>query len=233
MDRLEFMNILRSELSKNNVKDIDEIIFDFEEHFSCKMEEGKSEEEIVKKIGNPVEIAQDYEDYDHNLSQSDQLVIKIGLVISDFFVYLSFLIAFIGMVALGVMTIGFIILAVILITTIQVQDLIPSMPYISSLLSGLSMLGFTIIAAIGTIYLYLYIVQWHKTYQRWRKNALNGNIFPSLSMHPKLSKKRASQFKLINMLGVFLGVSMLTLFYIVSAIIAQSFQFWHVWEWFV
>ncbi len=233
MTREEFMFQLSNELKKYKVKDIDEIIMDFEDHFSFKLEEGKTEEEVARKMGNPSDIAKDYLNQGKTNKEKGKPVVKLGLIIIDFFVYLMFFIMWLSVIVLGAFAITVLTLGVLLITTANIAGLIPSMPYLSSLIMGISSLALATVSVIGTIYLALYVIQWQRAYLRWRKNILNNNIYPSLSKHPKLSKKTASLLKLVNMFGMILFVATFTIGYVVSALLAKSFEFWHVWEWFV
>ena len=233
MTKNEFILQLSNELKKNRINDIDEIIIDFEEHFAFKLEEGKTEEEIARKMGNPVDIAKDYLNQAKATKERGNAVVKIGLVIIDFFTYLAFVIMWLSVLVLGAFALVMLTLGVLLLTTANIADLIPSMPYLSSFIMSISSFALAVISCIGTIYLVLYIMQWQKAYQRWRKNVLNKNIYPSLSKHPKLSKKMASTLKLLNMFGVIIFVSTFIIGYLVSSLIARSFEFWHVWNWFV
>lgn len=61
MTKNEFMTTLKQALSQNNVTKIDDIVADYEEHFAHAKAEGKSEDEISKKLGNPETIAKAYE----------------------------------------------------------------------------------------------------------------------------------------------------------------------------
>jgi uncharacterized membrane protein len=233
MNKETFFTELNKELVKNKVSDIDEILAEFEEHFAYKIDEGKTEEEVVKKIGNPVDIARDYANQAKPAKQSGSLVVKIGLVISDFFVFFMFLIMWASVFVLGVFAITSLALGALLVVNGNIASLIPSMPYVSSLIFGISFFGLSVVSGIGTIYLYLYVKQWQKAYFRWHKNILNNNIYPSLSKHPKLAKKNQSRLKLLNMIGIIIFVGAFIIGYIVSAIIANSGGFWHVWEWFI
>lgn len=233
MTREEFILQLSNELKKYKVQDIDEIIIDFEEHFSFKLEEGKTEEEVARKIGNPIDIAKDYLNQAKTNKDKGKGVVKLGLIIIDFFVYLMFFIMWMSVFILGVFAVTMLTLGVLLVTATNIADLLPSMPYISSLIIGISSIALAIISSIGTIFLALYIIQWQKVYLRWRKNLLNNNIYPTLSKHPKLLKRTTSMLKLINMVGIIIFVATFTIGYLVSVLLAKSFEFWHVWNWFV
>lgn len=233
MNKSEFLEILNEELKKNKVNDREEIIADFNEHFDYKLEEGKTELDVIRKIGNPVEIANDYKKYDSRSNLAEDKIIKIGLVFSDFFTYFFLFLVWLSLFVLAVMSLTFLLTSILLISSINIAGLIPSLPYISSLIFGISMLGLTLITFVGTVFLVVYAKQWHKAYQRWRKNAKNGNIFPSISIYPNPSKKLATKLKLANIIGTITFLVMMTIGYIVSASLAGSFQFWHIWEWFV
>lgn len=233
MNKQEFMQVLKKELEQNNVADIDEILSDFAEHFEYKLEEGKTEEDVVRKIGNPVDIAKDYSLQAKSNKSDKNPVAIIGLIFLDLFTFPIFLSMWLSTLVLGVFGVALIALGIMMILTLNIYEIIPSMPYITSLLLGISMLGLSISTFIGTFYTFRYVGQWQKAYGRWHKNLLHKNIYPSLSMHPKFSKRLSSTLKLANMLGIVSFVATFTIGYIVSAILANSFEFWHVWEWFI
>lgn len=60
MNELEFLNVLQNELSGLSKEEKEDIIYDYEEHFSVGLENGKTEEEIAKELGNPQNIANSY-----------------------------------------------------------------------------------------------------------------------------------------------------------------------------
>lgn len=60
MNRDEFLKLLRFELEANGVSRVQDILSDYEEHFTHGLSKGKSEEEISKKLGSPLTIASAY-----------------------------------------------------------------------------------------------------------------------------------------------------------------------------
>ncbi len=60
MNKKEFIDILKNQLYGLPKGDIDEIIYDYEEHFSVGLGRGKSEDEISKELGDPKKIAKSY-----------------------------------------------------------------------------------------------------------------------------------------------------------------------------
>lgn len=60
MNRDEFISILRQELRVLPDEELQDIIYDYEEHFNIGIHKGKSEREIAKELGNPKNIAKSY-----------------------------------------------------------------------------------------------------------------------------------------------------------------------------
>ncbi len=60
MTKNEFLNALHRALLYLPAKDRQEILQDYEEHFAAGFEQGKTEEEICRALGDPEEIAQTY-----------------------------------------------------------------------------------------------------------------------------------------------------------------------------
>lgn len=59
MNKYQFMRILESSLERLPSNERLDIIQDFEEHFAIGLDEGKTEEEIVKSLGSPHQIARE------------------------------------------------------------------------------------------------------------------------------------------------------------------------------
>lgn len=237
MNKKDFFKELKKELEIRNVSEIEDILSDFEEHFEYKLEEGKTEEEITRKIGNPLDIANDYANHSSDKEGSKESkgskINLIPLLILDIFVIPMYIALFAVVLTLGIASITFLTLGFSLIFSINIENLIPTMPYITSLIFGIGIISIFVIFTIGTIYMYLYVKQWGKVYLRWHKNCSNNSMYPSLSKHPKVSKKLTYNLKLFNMIGIVITVITFIIGYIVSASIAGSFEFWHAWNWFV
>jgi uncharacterized membrane protein len=60
MNKLEFFKLLKIELESNGVRNVSDILADYEEHFSHGLSKGKTEEEICKNLGSPLTIAGAY-----------------------------------------------------------------------------------------------------------------------------------------------------------------------------
>lgn len=61
MNKQEYFEDLRKELQLRKVKDIEMIISDYQEHFMAAKQSGKTDDEVIKKLGAPEQIAKAYE----------------------------------------------------------------------------------------------------------------------------------------------------------------------------
>ncbi|MCT4604741.1 MAG: DUF1700 domain-containing protein [Marinisporobacter sp.] len=60
MNKSDYLKKLEELLKKLSKEEREEILMDYEEHFTFALEEGKTEDEIIKDLGNPDEIAKQY-----------------------------------------------------------------------------------------------------------------------------------------------------------------------------
>ena len=81
MNKKEFLDELRKELKKNNVSDIEEIIEEYDNHFNYKLEEGRTEEEIAKKLSPPQEIAKEFMENKPTNTKSDKSIKILGITL--------------------------------------------------------------------------------------------------------------------------------------------------------
>ncbi len=236
MTKKDFLENLKKELKNNNITDneeIDEILSQYEEHFYYKIEEGCTEEEICKKLSLPADIAKEYVKPAGEVNKYEKATKIFG--ISMLSIPIGFIYALIlsSVVVLAGFSVVSLFTGFCLITTINIVSLIPAMPYLPALVLGIACFGLAILTATGTIYLALYVKQWGKVYIRWCKNIILNNQYPSISKHPKLSKKFASKLKFISIIGLVLFISSFALGYIIMCIMTNSFEPWHVWNWFM
>jgi uncharacterized membrane protein len=61
MTKQEYLKTLQDELEKNKVQKIQEILSDYEEHFTHGLSKAKSEADIAKDLGSPATIAKAYQ----------------------------------------------------------------------------------------------------------------------------------------------------------------------------
>jgi len=232
MTKKEYLEELRKELKLNNAGDIDEILAEYDEHFNFKLEEGLTEEEIARKLSSPKEIAKEYCFNNVEINKFEKGIKTTGVVFMSLPLSLIYALMWASVVVLGAFSLVSAVTGFCLITTINIAGLIPYIPYFPSLILGISLFGLSALSAIGTIYLFLYIKQWGKVYLRFCKNIVNNNHYPTISKHPKVSKKLASKFKLVAFIGLAVFMSAFVIGLISMCIASKSIQPWHVWNWF-
>lgn len=236
MTKKEFFDTLKKELKNNNITDndeIEEILSQYEEHFYYKLEEGCTEEEICKELSSPIDIAKEYNKSTKEVNKYEKSTKIFGISMLSIPVMFIYILMWASVVVIGAFSLVSLVTGFCLVTTLNIANLIPSIPYFPSLILGIACMGLAKLSTMGTIYLSLYIVQWTKVYIRWCKNLIYNFRYPSISKHPKLSKKLSSILKLISIISLIVFVSCFAISYIVMCIMANAFEFWHVWNWFV
>ena len=233
MNKTEFLRSLKSELEKNRVNDIEDILADFEDHFANRLEEGVSEEEISRKIGSPEEIARDFANPPEGRKGTARFFAGFGLAFLDLFAFPFFLTIALSVLVLGIFAAAAAVLGVVLIGGWNFRGWIPPMPALPAVILGISCLSLSAVSALGTWSLSQYVRQWIRAFFRWHGNVLSRSPRPSLGKHPRISKRTASRLKFWNTVAVILFVASFTIGYLVSSFLANSLEFWHVWGWFV
>ena len=60
MNKKQYMDALEKALRQNNVADVEDVLADYQAHFTRKALDGYTEEDIAHRLGNPEEIAADF-----------------------------------------------------------------------------------------------------------------------------------------------------------------------------
>ncbi len=175
MNKQEFISMIRKSLGDMRSEDVNDIIYDYEEHFNIGMQEGQSEEEIAVKLGNPTSIARQYR-ADYMVKQAEQhkstanmlravlAIIGLGffniiIVLGPFMALVACLLALfaasLSIVVAGMGVLIGIILHPVLSSTISIPGfLLGSTQMIAAgLLGAVGIISFGLLLLIGTYYL--------------------------------------------------------------------------------
>lgn len=166
MNKKEFLDELRKELKKNNVSDIEEIIEEYDNHFNYKLEEGRTEEEIAKKLSPPQEIAKEFMENKPTNTKSDKSIKILGITLLSIPSIMLYILLWGCVILIACTSLATLLVGICLITTLIPESIIPNIAYGTSLFLGISFLGLSILCAIATYYLNCYVVQWSKVYCR-------------------------------------------------------------------
>jgi uncharacterized membrane protein len=237
VNKQSYLNELNSHLKSNNVEDSDEIIAEYEEHFTRKMADGYTEEEIASKLGKPKEIALQFapDESGKEKRKTNRWLVGAGLFFTDLFVIPFTILMYAWLAVLGATSIASALVGIALIIRPLLPSnylFIPSMPYGGGVVWALTMIAFGVLAAVVTVYCARLTVQIVKAYRRWHKNIFSGGKYPPYSMHPVLEDHLRRRLRTVALIAVIvLGVTFL-IGYIVMAASAGALGFWHVWHWF-
>ena len=237
MTKNEFLSTLAAELHRRTIADTDEIVSEYEQHFTFKMADGYSEEEIVAKLGDPVLLAAQFEPARSDLGNwRTEWMVRGAFVLVAFPVALFFLMLIVTAVTLMASAMSFGAAAVILLADINVYSLVPPMPYWNAAVFGIAAASLAVLLAVGCVYYAAFIRQLARAYRRLRHNVIasvSGKApLPNLAIHPQLAGKTNRRLRLLALLSFALGAMSLILGILVAILSTGSFEFWHVWNWF-
>jgi len=240
MNRDEFISELRKTLLDNNLqmKDTEEIIEEYEQHFDFKTDDGYSEEQVAAKLGDPKALANQFapEKAVRVPPKGNKILLAAGLFFADIFAALLFIILFAWDIVTGSVAVASFMISGYLMFDQNFQSLLPPMPYSSAILFSLAFFALSILAAIGTVYFFLLFKQIYRAYMRWHHNVYAPvsikPVYPSLSKYPQLDPKMHRRLRNIAMISLIVFFIIFLVAFIVSSFSARSFEFWHVWNWF-
>ena len=238
MNKQAYLIELEGLLSEKDVNDVDEIIAEYDEHFSRKLADGFSEEEIAKRLGSPKDVAAQFasEKTGGGKSRGAKAVITAGLVFVDIAVVSLFIALYAWVIAIGASAVACVIGGVAALLEPVLPGWltsIPHMPYFGQALLSVAMVGLGILFWIATMYCATFTARIVKAYFRWHSNLLKDEKRPPVVLYPMFSEQRRRRYRsmLLVSFAVF-GVA-IVIGYIVLAVSARALEFWHVWNWFV
>ena len=240
MNKQEYLFALEKALIKAGVRDYNEIIEEYEEHFDMKSADGYGEEEIAARLASPEEIAGQFGEIKaaHNTATVWQKTLRItGLVFAHILAWPLFIMLYAWVVVVGAFALASLAVGGLLVMGASAWDVawvnFIHMPYISSLLLGIALLSLAVLVGIGTEYCRLYTAQIIKVFMRWHGAMLGkSSKSPPLSKHPLINPKKRRVMRNIVLLALVVFIVTFVAGYISMVIISGSFEPWYVWQWF-
>ena len=238
MKKTEFLNELNDELKKRNVADAAEILEEYEQHFDLKLADGFFEEEIAARLGDPAMLAAQFDEAERAPQKTggSKPLTVMGLAFADVFAGLFFLLLAGFGIVLAAAALSFGVAAVCLLGGVNLHGLIPAMPYWCGAVLGLSLLALTVLFVVGCVYYGAFLRQLIRSFGRFQHNALaNASglaTLPPLPISPQFSARTKRRLRVAALIALALFAACFVLSYVVCALSAGSFQFWHVWGWF-
>jgi len=187
MNKEEFITILKKELHSLPPSEIEDILYDYEEHFQVGLSKGKSEEEIAKELGNPKIIAKSYianykiNDAETNPSTKNLFAAIVSAISLGFFNLIFVLGPFLAIIGILIATygigFGLSITGLSLIFGTFFELFFPNYIHLSihpviSISFGIGFTALGILALIGCFYLTKYLYRATIKYLRWNINLI-------------------------------------------------------------
>jgi len=247
MTKNDYLTALDNALKAAGVQDSIDIIEEYTEHFDMKLADGFSEEEIAVQLASPDEIAQQFGEIAPSSSVQgkgsmmiSKAITAIGVICLDITAAPIYFTLWTWVFTLGVCSLSFLLLGVF--TAIDIQSfgsdgitMIPYMPLICRLLLSIAFISLAVLAAFGTEYCRLYVIQIGRKYIRWHKNLLGkkGHVHPPLPINPQINPKKRRTMRNISLYALIVFAVSLIVGLVSMMIAAGSIEPWHEWGWFV
>ena len=236
MNKTEFINILTNTLVERRVQDIDEIVAEYEQHFSIKMADGYSEGEIADRLGDPKALGEQFDPETSETRTSNKAIVVIGLVFVDTVVAMLFALLFTWVIVMGVAAAAFAVAGVGLVSGLDVSTFVPYMPDLFRFMLAAMLLALAVLTAVGVVYFWLFIRQLFRSFSRWHRNRLaaaSGEaLLPGIPAYPQIPRVRNRIMRRIGLVALIVVVVTFQAGYMVAALTAGALEFWHVWGWF-
>jgi len=187
MTKNEFITILNSQLSGIPENERKDMIYDYEEHFRFAMEEGKTEEQICRELGDPKEIIKQYK-LNYRVTRAAEnpstrnifSAIFAGISLG-FFNLVLFLPIFLGLVgtmfglfasAIGIVLSGILVVFSPILAAIAPSFVSVGMSLTAAFFFGVGLTALGALFFIGDCYLGKYFYQGTIKYLRWNVNVV-------------------------------------------------------------
>lgn len=158
---------------------------------------------------------------------NNRVVSKIGLFFIDVIVVLLSILLIGLLVTLVIFSVSLLVIAVLLILKLNINNLIPNIPYYNGLAIAISLILLSILSVLGSIYYTKLLKYLFTTYKNYHHSILTGN-----STNKKVLLEDTPKLNKLTKIILVSFVIVLTLTIIYCIISSGSISFWHKWNWF-
>ncbi len=235
MTKNEFLTKLSHELGRRNVADAADVANEYEQHFSFKLADGYTEEEIAARLGDPSALAAQFDGASVSAG-GRKVVTVIGLCFTDLFAGIFFTLLAAWQIVMAACIVAFTALAVCLVGGLNTFSMIPEMPYGCAVVFGIALLALAALSAVGSIYYGAFLKQLMRAFGRFHSNALasaSGKAtLPPIAVSVRLCPKAKRRLRTVVQISMAVFATAFMLAYVICAVSAGSLEFWHAWGWF-
>jgi uncharacterized membrane protein len=239
MSRTEFIGTLTKRLSALGVADIEDIAAEYEEHFTYKLAEGYSEEEIARRLGDPAALADQFapERPEQNAGTAKKVFLYAGALFPHVLAELLFTFLAAWTLVLGAAVLGSLALGACLAAGVSPFGWVPPMPYACALLFAVTLFALAVLAGLSAVYWAPFVWRLARSYGRYAGNILAKQIgrptHPPLAIYAEFKPKTRRRLRKIRTVALCVFTAGFIIAYAACALSAGAFEFWHVWNWFV
>lgn len=235
MTKQEYLKKLEEKLRALRIEDIEDIIEEYDEHFAFRSADGYSEEETSIRLGSPETIANQYAQ-----SESDDFkkapAKAVGLIATDFLSGILFIFLYCWTAVLFAISAAFLILGFCLLTTLNINGLIPPLPYHCAFILSISSFSLSVLSASAIYKWIAFVTQLLRSYIRFHQNSyakMHGRpTLPPLRNYANIPAKIKRRLRITETVALCVLAVTFILGFALCAISAGDFQFWHIWGWF-
>jgi len=246
VNRREYLRELENALRSARVVDADDVLGEYDQHFTMKLRDGYTEEEICARLISPGEIAAQLGGAGGGGEKSgpvSRILTAIGVFSLDFFlavspvpVFFSFLPS-VAACAFAIVLYG----PVLVLQSIVLIDVswfsVPYMPLASAILVGTAFLALGLLCAVGTLYCVYLLLALARSYLRWYNNILllrgTSRVLPPLPVFPLFGERKRRTLRAVALISLAVFVLTLVAGFVSLVVAADGLEFWRVWGWFV
>ena len=236
MNKKQYLDALQKELLQNGVKDVGDVLADYEAHFTRKALDGYTEEEIAHRLGNPVEIAADFlpdaAGQDKAGKAKGLAFIRVGLCLADLLALPFFLVLFLWAIAILAASVGVFALGVYIALGMDLVSVIPVLTVAGGILMGVGIAVFSVLLFLGSVWFLLLSGQMTRAYMRWHGNRWYARHELALPVMPQLTGKKRRFIRRIVLVSLIGCIMLFAAGFIVLSVQAGTPGFWHHWHWF-
>ena len=234
MNKKQYLAALEAALRARRVADVEEVLQDYEAHFTRKALDGYAEEEVSRRLGNPDEVAEDFTLFTPETKKNcgTRGWIRLGLCFADIGALVWLIVLVIGSATLLAAALGLLAFGVYLAAGGSTLPWVPTMPAAGRILMGCTFAALGVLTATGEIWFLAFARQTIRAYGRWHGNRWYGRhelplpVVPQFVGRARRYLRRAALLSAVGALVLFIAA------YIVMSIQARALGFWHVWHWF-
>ncbi len=244
MTRAEFMEKLERELRARKVPEPEDILAEYRRHFEYKLADGYSEEETAARLGDPAELAAQFEPGEAQETRraggfGRSALTWTGLVFADVFVLSFFAVFACWVLTVACTAVAAALVGLCLLVPFDMQPYVqlPEIPYWCGTLYALALFALAALAAAGCWYFARLLAQMWRSYFRFHRNAAASAagkpVLPAVPFWPRLESTRRRRLRRVLIVSLAALVAFAAAAMVTSMLTAGALEYWHVWGWFV